>query len=64
VVFRYCSADGELADAHNPNGSLNHIAGICNADKNVFGMMPHPERCATDFLRNLDGRRIFEGLLA
>ena len=64
VVFRYCSANGELDDAHNPNGSLNHIAGICNAGKNVFGMMPHPERCATDFLRNLDGRRIFEGLLA
>lgn len=62
VVFRYCSAEGELADQHNPNGSLNHIAGICNAGKNVFGMMPHPERCATDFLRNLDGRAIFDGL--
>jgi len=64
VVFRYCSPKGELADQHNPNGSLNHIAGICNASKNVFGMMPHPERCATDFLRNLDGRAIFDGLLA
>jgi phosphoribosylformylglycinamidine synthase len=47
----------------NPNGSLNNIAGICNAGKNVFGMMPHPERAADFELENTDGRDIFEALL-
>lgn len=64
VVFRYCQEDGTLADAANPNGSLNHIAGICNAGFNVFGMMPHPERCATESLFNTDGSLIFDAVFA
>ena len=63
VLFRYCSADGVVSDDFNPNGSLNNIAGICNAGKNVFGMMPHPERAADFELENTDGREIFEALL-
>lgn len=55
VLFRY---------AENPNGSLNDIAGICNASRNVIGMMPHPERCASDVLGNTDGRRIFDAIFA
>ena len=63
VLFRYCSADGVVSEDFNPNGSLNNIAGICNAGKNVFGMMPHPERAADFELENTDGREIFEALL-
>jgi phosphoribosylformylglycinamidine synthase len=60
VIFRYCAADGS---PENPNGSLDNIAGICNATKNVFGMMPHPERAADPILGNVDGRKIFDGFL-
>lgn len=63
VLFRYCDKDGKLGAEHNPNGSLDHIAGICNAGRNVFGMMPHPERAAEDELGNKDGRKLFEGIL-
>ncbi|MBE9098026.1 phosphoribosylformylglycinamidine synthase subunit PurQ [Vacuolonema iberomarrocanum] len=63
VVFRYCTPEGELADAANPNGSLNHIAGICNRQGNVLGMMPHPERASDAMLGNTDGLALFEGLL-
>jgi len=63
VLFRYCAEDGSLADEHNPNGSLEHIAGICNAGKNVFGMMPHPERAAEEVLGNTQGRVLFESII-
>lgn len=63
VVFRYCEENGELSDRSNPNGSLNHIAGIINEQGNVLGMMPHPERCADPILGRADGRRLFDGLL-
>lgn len=63
ILFHYCGPDGELADQYNPNGSINHIAGICNKEKNVFGMMPHPERATSEELGNTDGRIIFMGLL-
>lgn len=63
VLFRYCSAEGELGEAHNPNGSINNIAGITNKERNVFGMMPHPERCADPALANEDGRWIFESII-
>lgn len=63
VIFRYCTSEGDITDEANPNGSLNNIAGICNAGFNVFGMMPHPERCAADYLYNTDGRALFESLL-
>ena len=62
VFFRYCDDQGNTTPESNPNGSLNNIAGICNATKNVFGMMPHPERCATDYLLNQDGRAIFNSI--
>lgn len=64
VIFRYCDAEGQITPESNPNGSLNNIAGICNAGKNVFGMMPHPERCASAELLNTDGRGIFESILS
>lgn len=63
VLFRYASADGVVTDEFNPNGSLNNIAGITNKTKNVFGMMPHPERAADEQLNNIDGKAIFESIL-
>lgn len=63
VIFRYCGANGELADEYNPNGSVNHIAGICNRRGNVIGMMPHPERAADPALGHTDGLLLFQGLL-
>lgn len=63
ILFRYCSPDGEVDLASNPNGSLENIAGICNASKNVFGMMPHPERAADGELFNTDGNLIFQSIL-
>lgn len=63
VLFRYCDAEGTVAEDHNPNGSLNNIAGITNKSRNVFGMMPHPERAADNVLANEDGRLLFESLL-
>ena len=63
VLFRYCDAEGNVTDGANPNGSLENIAGICNTGRNVFGMMPHPERACDDELGNEDGRQIFEGII-
>ncbi len=62
VLFRYCTAEGEITDTSNPNGSLQNIAGICSFERNVLGMMPHPERSATDTVPSQDGRLIFEAL--
>lgn len=63
VLFQYANAAGEVTEQNNPNGSLLNIAGICNKNKNVFGMMPHPERAADALLANEDGKRLFESLL-
>ena len=63
VLFRYCDEAGKVDDQTNPNGSLNHIAGICNHGKNVFGMMPHPERASEDLVGNTDGSILFESLI-
>ena len=63
ILFKYCDAEGQFTEGSNPNGSLMDIAGICNAGRNVFGMMPHPERAAEIELGNTDGRLIFESLL-
>lgn len=60
VVFRYCDAQGEVHINSNPNGATANIAGICNAGRNVFGMMPHPERACSAELNNMDGRAILE----
>ena len=59
VVFRYCSAEGEVTDAANPNGSLSNIAGIINERGNVCGLMPHPERAVDPLLGGTDGQKIF-----
>ncbi len=63
VVFRYSTAEGDLTEEANPNGSANNIAGIVNKDGNVLGMMPHPERCCEEALGGRDGRFIFESLM-
>jgi phosphoribosylformylglycinamidine synthase I len=63
VVFRYCTADGKVTLETNPNGSLDNIAGIRNAEGNVLGMMPHPERCAEELLGNEEGRIIFQSMI-
>ena len=63
IIFRYCDADGNLTPEGNPNGSLDSIAGICNKQRNVLGMMPHPERCSDPILGSADGRRVWESLL-
>ena len=63
ILFRYCDENGIVNQASNPNGALENIAGICNAGKNVFGMMPHPERCTSEILGNTDGRYIFLSVL-
>lgn len=62
IVFRYCDANGEITDEANPNGSRGNIAGICNQDRNVLGMMPHPERACEEALGSNDGRDIFRSL--
>jgi len=59
VIFRYCDADGQVTEEANPNGSLNNIAGICNRERNVLGLMPHPERVAESMLGCKDGRAMF-----
>lgn len=64
VLFRYCTPDGKITPEANPNGAARNIAGICNERRNVFGMMPHPERAAENVLGNEDGRGLFESLLA
>ena len=63
ILFRYCDAKGNTSDEANPNGSLDHIAGIANATKNVMGMMPHPERCADPLWPEVDGQLIFKSLI-
>ena len=64
VLFRYCDIEGNVTDAANPNGASRNIAGICNESRNVFGMMPHPERACSTALGNTDGRRIFNVLFS
>jgi phosphoribosylformylglycinamidine synthase I len=64
VLFRYCDAAGNISSASNPNGSIENIAGVCNKTRNVFGIMPHPERAADSLLANEDGIAIFESILS
>ena len=63
VAFRYCSPEGEVTPAHNPNGAARNIAGILNEGRNVLGMMPHPERLAEALLGGTDGRPMFDSLV-
>jgi phosphoribosylformylglycinamidine synthase I len=64
VLFRYCDESGNITTEANPNGSIENIAGITNAGRNVFGFMPHPERAADPLLANEDGLAIFESILS
>ena len=64
ILFKYCNEEAEVLKSANPNGSIDNIAGICNEGRNVFGMMPHPERAADAELSNLDGKAMFESILA
>ncbi|HET6993989.1 MAG TPA: phosphoribosylformylglycinamidine synthase subunit PurQ [Chitinophagaceae bacterium] len=63
VIFSYCDESGRITAEANPNGALRNIAGICNKNRNVFGMMPHPERACSLVLGNTDGRAIIKNLL-
>lgn len=63
IIFKYSSPDGEINDEVNPNGSCLNIAGICNKEGNVLGMMPHPERCSESILGSQDGLKIFQSIL-
>jgi phosphoribosylformylglycinamidine synthase subunit PurQ / glutaminase len=63
VIFYYCDENGTISEKANPNGAIRNIAGICNANRNVFGMMPHPERACSQVLGNTDGREILKTLL-
>ncbi len=62
IVFRYCDKSGEASETSNPNGSRFNIAGVCNRNRNVLGMMPHPERACEELLGSNDGRDIFRSL--
>lgn len=63
VVFRYCTPEGEVTEAANPNGSLGNIAGVCSRAGNVLGMMPHPERCCEALVGGADGLLVFQSLV-
>ncbi len=62
ILYRYCDEKGVVNSQANPNGAIHNIAGICNKDRNVFGMMPHPERACNSQLSNEDGRKVFNHL--
>jgi len=64
IVVRYCDEKGKVTAESNPNGSLDNIAGICNEKRNVFGLMPHPDRSGEDMLGSHDGQFIWKSILA
>jgi len=64
IVLRYCDESGRLTKEANPNGSLGNIAGVCNKERNVFGLMPHPERVCDALVGGTDGRGVFESIIA
>jgi len=63
IIFRYCDKEGNITDEANPNGSIANIAGICNKERNILGMMPHPERCSDPLLGWSDGRLVFQSII-
>lgn len=63
ILFRYCDKNGKITEEANPNGSIENIAGITNKTRNIFGMMPHPERASDEELGNIDGRIFFESII-
>ncbi|HUP47551.1 MAG TPA: phosphoribosylformylglycinamidine synthase subunit PurQ, partial [Thermoanaerobaculia bacterium] len=64
VIFRYCDEEGRITREANPNGSARNIAGICNRERNVLGLMPHPERCSETILGNAGGLIVFQSIAA
>jgi phosphoribosylformylglycinamidine synthase len=64
ILFQYCDEFGNMNETGNCNGSILNIAGICNENRNVFGMMPHPERASEEMLGNTDGRLLFESFIS
>ena len=64
VLFKYCDGSGNVNESSNPNGSANNIAGICNENRNVAGMMPHPERACSSIIGNEDGKRVLAELFS
>ena len=63
IPFKYCDENGNINEQNNPNGSLNNIAGIFNEQKNILGLMPHPERMVDQLISNKDGVNLFTSLL-
>ena len=63
IAFKYCDESGNIDDISNPNGSMENIAGIFNSEKNILGMMPHPERMVDEIISNKDGVNLFTSLL-
>lgn len=64
ILFRYCDAKGKVSAESNPNGSVSSVAGVTNEQKNVMGMMPHPERCSDPQLTGTEGQIIFQSLIS
>ena len=62
IIYRFCDEKGSIHPAANPNGAIHNIAGICNKERNVYGMMPHPERACNPLLGNVDGIKVFNHL--
>jgi phosphoribosylformylglycinamidine synthase subunit PurQ / glutaminase len=62
IIYRYCDENGKITTESNPNGAIHNIAGICNKERNVYGMMPHPERATSSILNNEDGKNVFNHL--
>ena len=63
IIFRYCTPEGGITPASNPNGALDNIAGICSEGRNVLGMMPHPDRSSEELLGSADGLKIFQSMV-
>ena len=63
IIFRYCNSNGEITGESNPNGSIENIAGICSTERNIIGMMPHPERASEKVLGSSDGIMIWESIV-
>ena len=63
IAIYYCNKNGQIGDEFNPNGSIKNIAGVYNKEKNVLGMMPHPERMIDNIISNKDGVNLFSSLL-
>jgi phosphoribosylformylglycinamidine synthase len=64
ILYRYCDETGNISNAHNPNGATLNIAGIYNAERNIIGMMPHPERACSKILNNEDGKKVLSSLFS